>query len=120
MLTFIKKFISGLKSEIAQAQFIFAVTKSLKNFSSSGPKPLAELSKNLSEYEIPRSQTIAPDGTIVKSLFMDHVPDKDYILGKIIKRAKKLHEDELKKREVSPDNPDSTFPPPPKQLIGLN
>gem|GEM_PF-1710028 len=40
-----------------------------------------------------------PDGKIVASLFIDHVPDSDYILAKLLKYAKRDYEIAAKKYE---------------------
>ncbi|MEI7620224.1 MAG: hypothetical protein WCJ57_01495 [Candidatus Falkowbacteria bacterium] len=60
---------------------------------------IVDARKLLPEYEIPRSETIMPDGTIVKSLFMDYIPDRDYILSKLFRRSKQQFEKELKEYE---------------------
>lgn len=58
--------------------------------------------KLLPEYKIPRSEIIMPDGTVVKSLFLDYIPDQDYILSKIFRMSKKQFDQEVKKYECCP------------------
>lgn len=63
------------------------------------PPSLTEISQNLPIYEIPRSLTIKSDGTVVKSLFLDYVPDRDYLLSKILQRSQVEFEKEKKENE---------------------
>ncbi|OIO07784.1 hypothetical protein COX68_01670 [Candidatus Falkowbacteria bacterium CG_4_10_14_0_2_um_filter_41_15] len=46
--------------------------------------------------EIPRSETILSDGTIVKSLFLDYFSDQEYLIAKLIKRVRKQYTEEVK------------------------
>jgi pantothenate kinase type III len=60
------------------------------------PQDIADARKLLPELDIPKSETVLPDGTIVKSLFLDYFSDQEYLIAKIIKRARKQYEKEVK------------------------
>ena len=60
---------------------------------------LTKARKALPEYSIPRSAIIMPDGTVIKSLFMDNCPDSEYIQATLIKELRAKFETELAEYE---------------------
>ncbi len=57
---------------------------------------LSEKRALLPTYVIPRREIVLPDGTTTKSLFMDYVPDPNYILAKIFKNIDEEYQEEIK------------------------
>lgn len=84
-------------------------TDSAKNSGSEFPQaPLSvaeivEARKLLPVYLIPRSEATLSDGRVVKSLFMDYVPDRDYFLSKIIRQSRVNYEKECQKHDCFGD-----------------
>jgi len=87
----------------SKARFLFE-----KVFSSSAketdliksPQTVVDARKLLPELEIPKSETAQPDGTVVKSLFLDYFPDEEYLIAQILRRGKQQYEREIKEFEA--------------------
>jgi pantothenate kinase type III len=64
------------------------------------PQSITDARKLLPELDIPQSETVLPDGKIVKSLFLDYFSDQEYLIAKLIKRVKQQYEKEVKEFEA--------------------